>query len=265
MQITRWALQAQDQDFPEETFQVADEFLHLLIGILCERMSPEVSEVTVEDELRYRLIHILLSGDLSHSEVISNIHKEDSKFDSLSEEILNEIADLVNSKKVTTKKVYQLKKEQKLGINPFFYYYTRNQRDEVDAGFTSEEKKEFINKPPRESWPKLKPMFANLPQITRSWPVLAVISSILQRWMNCSEATSIMMKHLHKALWIINMGFIDDEVMGNSGFAKAFDSCGFMKMLSKVSLMMMMMILPFVSIEFVFFFRSPLLLSLRPF
>ena len=50
-------MQAQDQDFPEETFQVADEFLHLLIGILCERMSPEVSEVAVEYELRYRLFH----------------------------------------------------------------------------------------------------------------------------------------------------------------------------------------------------------------
>ena len=63
-----------------------------------------------KDELRHRLIHLLLSSDLSHSEVLKNISDVDGKTEALVEETLNEIADLVTCKKDTSKKVYQLKK-----------------------------------------------------------------------------------------------------------------------------------------------------------
>ena len=106
------------------------------------------------------------TGDLTHSEVIKSIPMEDTKTENLVEKILREIADLVPSARNTTKRVYQLKKSQEKFINPFFYFYTRLQKDEVDAEFT--EKMELFTKPPcHENMPKLKPLFKGLPRLTR--------------------------------------------------------------------------------------------------
>ena len=137
-------------------------------------------QVSMSDELKHRLIHILVSGDLSHSEVMEHMDRDCEKTEIKVEDILHEIADLVTSKKDTTKKIYQLKSSvQEAGINPFFYFYTRNQRDEVDAAtFTTTD---TFNKPPVAKWPKLKPLFKRLPRLTRSAPMMVVINSVLQR------------------------------------------------------------------------------------
>ena len=88
-------------------------------------MFTDVSEISFEDELRHRLIHLLVSGDLSHSEVMKNMARDCEKTEVKVEEILHNIADLVTSKKDTTKKIYQLKSSvQEAGVNPFFYFYT---------------------------------------------------------------------------------------------------------------------------------------------
>ena len=89
--------------------------------------------------------------------MIRNLHKEDAKIEALVEDILHDIADLETSKKNTNKKVYILKESHRNRINPFFYFYNRPQRDEVDAEFT--EKNEVFNKPPYENMPTLKPLF----------------------------------------------------------------------------------------------------------
>ena len=191
-----------DEAMPEETFQLADEFLLILIGVLCERISVDISEISFEDELQYRLIHLLLSGDLSHSEVLKNINKADSKTEIMVENILAKIADLVTNKKDTTKKVYQLKKNYQSGINPFFYFYTRQQRDEVDAAFGFDEKKDIFNKPPNDKWPKLKPLFKGLLRVLGTLPMMSIIHSVLARWQKCKkERSSMLHKHLHKVIF----------------------------------------------------------------
>ena len=51
-----------DDEMPEETFQLADEFLLIVIGVVCERMSVDISDISAKDEMQYRLIHLLLSA-----------------------------------------------------------------------------------------------------------------------------------------------------------------------------------------------------------
>ena len=74
------------------------------------------------------------------------MHKDnisESKFEVLVEDCLHEIADLVTSKKNTNKRIYQLKANQQNQINPFFYFYNLQQRDEVDARSQDEKKDIF--------------------------------------------------------------------------------------------------------------------------
>jgi len=80
MHLLDWCRMSKDDDeMPEETFQLADEFLLIVIGVVCERISVDISDISAKDEMQYRLIHLLLSGDLSHSEVLKNVNKSDSK------------------------------------------------------------------------------------------------------------------------------------------------------------------------------------------
>ena len=126
----------------------------------------------------------MVSGDLTHSEVIRNMHKDnisESKFEVLVEDCLHEIADLVTSKKNTNKRIYQLKANQQNQINPFFYFYNLQQRDEVDAR-SQDEKKDIFNKPPNETMPKLKPVFSGLTRLTKSLPCLIIMNTVLKRY-----------------------------------------------------------------------------------
>ena len=112
------------------------------------------------------------------------MHKDnisESKFEVLVEDCLHEIADLVTSKKNTNKRIYQLKANQQNQINPFFYFYNLQQRDEVDAR-SQDEKKDIFNKPPNETMPKLKPLFSGLTRLTKSLPCLIIMNTVLKRY-----------------------------------------------------------------------------------
>ena len=60
-------------------------------------------QVSYSDELKHRLIHLLVSGELTHSEVMKNMDRDCEKTEIKVEDILHNIADLVTSKKDTTK------------------------------------------------------------------------------------------------------------------------------------------------------------------
>ena len=58
MNLLQWAQNPKDlkpNDENNEIYSIADEFLHILIGILCERFSIDVSDVTLQDEIRHNL------------------------------------------------------------------------------------------------------------------------------------------------------------------------------------------------------------------
>ena len=221
-----------------KTFIQADEFLSIVIGVVTERISTDISHVSPEEEMQYRLIHLLLSGDLSHSEVLKNIDRTDSKIELMVEDILVKIADLVRSKKDTTKKVYQLKKAFQAGINPFFYFYTRQQRDEVDAAFGFEDKKDIFNQPPSTKWPRLRPLFKGLLRLLASLPMMSVIHSVLARWKKSQgtgqERSSMLHKHLHKVLFLINLGLDNGLANKSPDFVEKFEGYGLYSLLNEI-------------------------------
>jgi hypothetical protein len=84
---------------------------------------------------------------------------EDSRHETVLEGLLSQVADHVPSKKDPSKKVYQLKPTALESFNPFFYYYTREQRDQVEASLMSDERKDTYNQSPPSKMPKLRPLF----------------------------------------------------------------------------------------------------------
>ena len=62
MRLVPWTIMNEESNLPEETHPMGNEFLQLLIGLLCERHSPDVSDNGIKDELRHRLTHLLVSG-----------------------------------------------------------------------------------------------------------------------------------------------------------------------------------------------------------
>lgn len=226
LNLIDWLLMSKEE-LPEETFDLADEFLSLVIAISSEKINTDISEIPTKEELKHRLIHLLVSGELSHSEVLKHISKDCSKTEVQVEEILHEIADLVTSKKDTSKRIYQLKKSYVKGINPFFYFYTRSQRDEVDSATFGED---IFNQPPNDMWPKTKPLFRGLPRLLWSQPLMLVIKNVLKRWQNEEKKSSHLVKHLHKVLFIINLG-LD---LNNAKFKSALEAENY-KLLSELT------------------------------
>lgn len=233
--LIEWALLqdlCKDSSLPEETFELADELLLIVIAVLSERISPDVSQVSSRDAMKHRLIHLLVSDEMTHSEVLKNIHTEVSRKESEAEDILREIADLVTSKKDTSKRVYQLKAAQQEHINPFYYFYTRNQRDEVDAATVA---KDIFNKAPVEKWPALNPLFKGLPRLAWSKPMMALIKGVLQRWLQSPEKQTMLVKHLHKTLYLINIGLnVDASWTTTADFIRALESNQIHLLLGKI-------------------------------
>ena len=232
MDLTHWALMTkEDSKLPDETFDIADEFLLITIGILSEKYSTEISEISFNEELKHRLIQILVIGERSHSEVERSVHKDCDKTLVLVEEILQEISNLVPSKKDTTKKVYQLKKNYEEFINPFYYFVTRAQRDEIDANTFSTD---FFKKPPCAKGPKLKSLFQGLSKLAWSNPLMTVFNSVFERWLQNPEKNSMLIKHLHKVIYLINIGLNNDFENKKPEFIKVFDEKGLYSTLKKV-------------------------------
>ena len=59
MKLLEWALMEDESKLSEQTQSMADEFLLIIIGILCERFSPDVAEVPIQEEYIHRVIHLL--------------------------------------------------------------------------------------------------------------------------------------------------------------------------------------------------------------
>ncbi len=212
----------------EQVHLLADEFIHLVVGILLERNHRHVAEITYDEELKNRVLHLLCTGELSHSEVVKGCHVDEDKHEVVIEQILSTIADRKTDKKDTSRKVYHLKDDHMQDFNPFHYFYTREQRDQA-----AEKVKSGVVPP--KNLPKLRPLFENLTRLSCCIPVLKLISVTLKR---CQKSTgpkfAVINKHLHKVLYIIIAGYNDDLAAKKAVFTKAADKLGIPELLDKI-------------------------------
>lgn len=109
-----------------------EDFLHILILLLSERsaalgLSGGWSGI---ETMRREIIHILAFGPMTYSELIKRVPdgmQEDLPFDS----VLQSLADFHAPDGLTDNGRYTLKKKLHYEVDPYFFHYSRNQREEI--------------------------------------------------------------------------------------------------------------------------------------
>lgn len=133
---------------------VLEEFLYLLIVIFSE--PADIEGMGAEEAVKRELIHLLLMGPYSYSEILKNITdraREETCFDKLLAQVATFRAPdpaVVSSDVGGT---YILKEEYLPGIDPYYYRYTRNQREQAMKTIKEKLKNDGIFKP-RKMHPK---------------------------------------------------------------------------------------------------------------
>lgn len=108
---------------------MVEEVLYVLITILSENANP--SRMPVQVAIRREIIHALAMGPCSYTDLVKRVAErlvEDICF----ERVLKEVANFKAPESTTDLGLYELKDEAYDEVNPFFYHYTRNRREEVE-------------------------------------------------------------------------------------------------------------------------------------
>ncbi|KAF9254527.1 hypothetical protein L218DRAFT_951484 [Marasmius fiardii PR-910] len=115
---------------PIQLAGMVEEVLYVFITILSE--SASISKLPIEKQVRRELIHALAIGACSYQDLIKRVSErlvEDAWF----ERVLKEVATFRPPESTSDTGSYELKDEAYNEVNPFFYHYTRNKREEVEV------------------------------------------------------------------------------------------------------------------------------------
>ncbi|KAG6810828.1 hypothetical protein H0H92_010152 [Tricholoma furcatifolium] len=111
-------------------WSMVEELLYVLITILTETANP--SKMHINDAIRREIIHALAMGPCTYTDLVKRVAErlvEDVAF----ERMLLDVAHFKSPETATETGVYELKDEMYEEVNPFFYHYTRNKREEVET------------------------------------------------------------------------------------------------------------------------------------
>ncbi|KAL0950567.1 hypothetical protein HGRIS_007369 [Hohenbuehelia grisea] len=114
---------------PTQLGSMVEELLYVLITILSE--NAHASGMSVELAARREIVHALAMGACSYTDLVKRVSERLTDhvcFD----RVLREVASFRAPETVTDTGLYELKDESYDEVNPFFYHYTRNKREEVE-------------------------------------------------------------------------------------------------------------------------------------
>ncbi|KAF8330326.1 uncharacterized protein EI90DRAFT_3060308 [Cantharellus anzutake] len=117
-------------DDPQQRTSMIEEFLYVIITCLTEYANAK--NLTVEDVVRREAIHGLACGACSYTELCKRVAEriiDEPSFD----KALSGISNFRAPEGTTDVGIYELKDELWDEVNPFFFHYSRNRREEVEA------------------------------------------------------------------------------------------------------------------------------------
>ncbi|KAH9982124.1 hypothetical protein BGW80DRAFT_1247094 [Lactifluus volemus] len=123
---------------------MAEEFLYVLITILSE--GANASKMPIKDAVRREIVHALAVGPCTFTDLVKRVAErlvEDACF----ERVLREVANFRAPEATADSGMYELKPEAYDEINPFFYHYTRNKREEVETVLRNHWRKRGVQDP----------------------------------------------------------------------------------------------------------------------
>ncbi|KAK7047224.1 E3 ubiquitin-protein ligase ubr1 [Paramarasmius palmivorus] len=135
---------------PTQLSGMVEEVLYVFITILSETAS--ITKMSLECQVRREIVHTLALGPCTYTDLIKRVSErlvEDVCF----EAVLRSVSTFKPPETTSDTGLYELKDEMYDEVNPFFYHYTRNKREEVEVILKNRLKK----KNPRISEPVLVP------------------------------------------------------------------------------------------------------------
>jgi E3 ubiquitin-protein ligase UBR1 len=204
---------------PYDTSQanyMVEEMLSLLIVFGSER--AHAAHLSLEDKIRREIIQNLCISPMAHSELgkkITESMSEDAKFD----HILSDVAKFKAPDGLNDHGVYELKPEYYNNIDPHFWHYTRNNREDVEAALQKIWKKEResqgLDANPQDFFiiPKLARItsgpFTCMGNMLHSRVLLQIIFYALWNCKNSSAPTSDTITE--QALYLAMMAIVDEN------------------------------------------------------
>ena len=128
----------------QQLLSMVEEFLYILITVLSE--GANASKMPIKDAVRREIVHALAVGPCTFTDLVKRVAErlvEDACF----ERVLREVANFRAPEATTDSGMYELKSEAYDEINPFFYHYTRNKREEVETVLRNHWKKRGVQDP----------------------------------------------------------------------------------------------------------------------
>ncbi|KAH8101404.1 hypothetical protein BXZ70DRAFT_906545 [Cristinia sonorae] len=108
---------------------MVEELLYVLISILTE--TANATKMELSQVIRREVVHALAVGPCTFTDLTKRV-AERLTDDVYFERVLKEVASFKPPDSITDSGMYELKDEAYDEINPFFYHYTRNKREEVE-------------------------------------------------------------------------------------------------------------------------------------
>ena len=109
---------------------MVEEFLYVLVTILTE--SASATKMPLAVAVRREIVHALAVGPCTFTDLVKRV-AERMVDDVCFERVLKEVANFRPPESTADFGTYELKDEAYDEVNPFFYHYTRNKREEVEV------------------------------------------------------------------------------------------------------------------------------------
>ncbi|THH12848.1 hypothetical protein EW146_g7310 [Bondarzewia mesenterica] len=128
---------------PQLTSMV-EELLYVLVTILSE--TGNACKLSLSMAVRREIIHALAVGPCTYTDLVKRVAERLTE-DACFERVLKEVANFRPPESTADSGLYELKAFAYDEVNPFFYHYTRNKREEVETILRNHYKKRGIADP----------------------------------------------------------------------------------------------------------------------
>eukprot|EP01135_Chromosphaera_perkinsii_P001327 Nk52_evm54s164 gene=Nk52_evmTU54s164 len=191
---------------------LSEDYFQILISLFCERYAEGVGEVSKKEIMERDLIHKLCIQSYPYSELSQTISVrfvDNPEFDRLLQEIT-----IFKYPEGMEHGVYELKEELYSRYEPFFFHYSRRERDKAE-----EKKRERIKKTSNPSDilrprmpPSFTPLFKGLQRLIFCDTLVRNIFSVL--WHAISSNQKRFSDHLmYQVLYLIGLGVQDQKTI----------------------------------------------------
>ena len=166
---------------------MVEEVLYVLITIISE--TGNARKISISLAVRREIIHALAVGPCTFTDLTKRV-AERLVDDACFERVLQEVANFRPPESTADSGVYELKVEAYDEVNPFFYHYTRNKREEVEAILRNHYKKLGIADPVIVPKPLgiIDGAFVALPDVYESEVLLQIIFYSIYNLLVMTEA-----------------------------------------------------------------------------